>query len=175
MSRPASLQIKSVQDIFGQNGWDCQLIDGRDVIRTAFEAHHTHLQLHAQAFPPINALSIVAETPMPSASDEHLFYLLEMTQRANKQLTLGSTEYDMDREQLMFRITNVFDREKYDPQIVTSMVHFAIAEIDRIAPYAITIMQTDEELLDDLSVERLLMREDLIPPVPEQDEENNYI
>ena len=171
MSRPASLQILSVNEIFGTNGWDCQLIEGRDVIRTAFEAHHTHLQLHAQAFPPINALSVVSETPLPSASDEHLFALLELIQRANKSITLGAVEYDLDREQLMFRISNIFDREKYDPQIVTSMVHFAIAELDRITPYAITIMQTDEELLPDLSVERLLMREDLIPPVP-GDEEN---
>ena len=172
MSRPTSMQITSVKEIFGQNGWDCQLVEGRDVLRTAFEAHHTHIQLHAQAFPPINALAIVSETPMPSASEEHLFHLLEMTQRANKQLTLGSVEYDIDREQLMFRITNIFDREKYDPQIVTSMVHFAVAEIDRITPYAVTIMQTPDDLLDDLSVERLLMREDLIPPVPGEEEDS---
>jgi len=141
------------------------------VLRTGFQAHHTHMQMHAQAFPPMNALSIVAETPMPSAGDDHLFFLYELTQRANKQLTLGSIEYDVDREQLLFRITNVFDREKYDPQIVTSMVHSAIAELDRITPYAITIMQTSEDLIHDLSVERLLMREDLIPPVPGHDEE----
>ena len=171
MSRPASLQILSVKEIFGQNGWDCQLIEGRDVIRTAFEAHHTHLQLHAQAFPPLNALSVVSETPMPMVSDEHLFCILELIQRANKQITLGAIEYDLDREQLMFRMSNIFDREKYDPQIVTSMVHFAIAELDRITPYAITVMQTEEELLPDLSIERLLMREDLIPPVPGDEED----
>lgn len=104
---------------------------------------------------------------MPFASEEHLFLLHELTQRANKQLTLGAIEVDMDREQLMYRITNIFDREKYDPQIVTSMVHFAIAELDRITPYAVTVMQTEPDLLDDLSIERLLMREDLIPPVPD--------
>jgi len=144
MSRPTSLQISSVQEIFGQNGWDCQLLEGQDVIRTGFEAHHTHIQLHAQAFTPLNALSIVAETPMPFASDEHVFFLLELAQRANKRLTLGSIEVDMDREQLMFRITNIFDREKYDPQIVTSMVHFAIAELDRITPYAVVSRLSQE-------------------------------
>ena len=85
---------------------------------------------------------------------------------------MGGIEYDLDREQLMFRISNIFDREKYDPQIVTSMVHFAIAEIDRITPFAITIMQTEDDLLDDLSVERLLMRDDLIPPVPGHEEDD---
>lgn len=171
MARPSSLQITIVQEIFGQNGWDCELIQGRDVLQTAFEAHHTHMQLHAQAFPPINALAIVSETPMPFDSDEHLFLLLELMQRANKKLTLGGFELDLDRAQLMFRITNIFDREKYDPQIVTSMVHFAIAELDRLTPYALTIVQTAEDLLDDISVERLLMREDLIPSIPGNQED----
>jgi hypothetical protein len=172
MMRPASLQIKSVIEIFGQNGWDCQLIEGRDVIRTAFEAHHTHLQLHAQAFPSINALSIVAETPMMIPSEQHTFALLELTQRANKKLTLGGLEIDLDRKQLMFRITNIFDREKYDPQIVTSMVHIAIAELDRMTPCAITIIQTDEDLLEDLSIERLLLRDDFVPPVPGDEDDD---
>jgi len=50
------------------------------------------------------------------------------------------------------------------------MVHAAIAEVDRITPYAAVVQQTPEDLLDDLSVERLLMREDLIPPVPDSEE-----
>jgi len=170
MARPVSLQIQSVQKIFGENGWDCQLLEGRDVLQTAFEAHHTHIQLHAQAFTPLNALSVVSEIPMP-CEESHLYFMMELVQRANKQITLGAFEYDLDREQLSFRITNIFDREKYDKQIVTSMVHFAIAELDRLAPYAVTVVQTDESLLDDLSIERLLMREDLIPPVPGHDDD----
>jgi hypothetical protein len=50
------------------------------------------------------------------------------------------------------------------------MVHAAIAEVDRIMPFAAVIQQTSEGLLDDLSVERLLLREDLIPPVPDEGE-----
>ena len=45
-----------------------------------------------------------------------------------------------------------------------------LAEVDRITPYAAVIQQTPEDLLDDLSVERLLLREDLIPPVPDDED-----
>ena len=33
-------------------------------------------------------------------------------------------------------------------------------------PYAMIVQRTPEDLLDDLDLERLLQREDLIPPVP---------
>jgi len=51
------------------------------------------------------------------------------------------------------------------------MVHTAIAESDCFVPYLMTVLQTREELLPDLSVERLIMREDFLPPVPEGEEE----
>jgi hypothetical protein len=168
--RPPSIQIQSVLDTFGRQGWQCELVEGRDVLRTGFEAHHTRIHLHAQAFPELNALSVVTETPM-EIDEDRLGMLLELLARANKQLTLGSAEYDIDRSQLMFRLTNLFEREKYDPDIVSSMVHCAIAELDRLTPYAAIIRDTPADLLEDLSIERLLMREDLIPPVPGEEED----
>jgi hypothetical protein len=167
--RPTSIQIQSVMDAFGKQGWQFEQLEGKDVIRTVFEAYHTSVHLHAQAFIQINALSIVGEAPM-SVEAEHEPLILELLARANKKLTLGSLEYDLDREQLMFRITNLFERDKFDADIISSMVHAAIAEVDRITPYAAVIQQTPESLLDDLSVERLLLRDDLIPPVPEDDD-----
>ncbi len=163
--RPPSLQILSVESAFGNNGWHCELLDGRDVIRASFSAHHTRIQLHAQSYTPINALAVVGETPLP-VGDEHIPYLLELLCRANKFLNLGSFEYDLDRQFLVFRITNLFEKERYDADIVTSMVHCAIAELDRIMPYAVIVQRTPEDLLDDLDLIRLLQREDLIPPVP---------
>lgn len=163
--RPPSLQILSVESAFGNNGWHCELLEGRDVIRASFSAHHTRIQLHAQSYTPINALAVVGETPLP-VGDEHIPYLLELLCRANKFLNLGSFEYDLDRQFLVFRITNLFEKERYDADIVTSMVHCAIAELDRIMPYAVIVQHTPEDLLDDLDLIRLLQREDLIPPVP---------
>lgn len=165
MPRPPSLQIQSVEDIFGRNGWHCELVEGRDVLRAGFEAHHTRVDLTAQAYPQLNALAIVSESPI-ALDDDHLPYGLELLARANKQLTLGGFEYDIDRQRVVFRITNLFERERFDADIITTMVHCAIAEIDRIAPYVMIVQRTANDLLDDLDLERLLMREDIIPPVP---------
>jgi hypothetical protein len=168
--RSHSRQILTVEETFGQNGWHCELVDGRDVLRAGFDAHHTRVDLIAQAFPQLNALVVVSESPMP-LDEEHLPPMLELLARANKQLTLGGFEYDMDREYLVFRTTNLFEREKYDSDIISSMVHCAIAELDRITPYVATVRDTPGDLLDDLDLARLLMREDLIPPVPGEEEE----
>lgn len=168
--KPHSRQILSVEEIFGKNGWLTELVEGRDVLRAGFEAHHTRVDLTAQAFPELNALSVVTESPM-FAGEEHLPFVLELLMRANKQLTLGNFEYDLDREMLVFRQTNLFERERYDGDIVASMVHCAIAELDRIIPYAQLVARTPADLLDDLDLERLLMREDVLPPVAGEEEE----
>ncbi len=171
--RPHSRQILSVEETFGQNGWHCELIEGRDVLRAGFDAHHTRVDMIVQAYPQLNALTVVSESKMP-LDEEHLPVVLELLARANKQLTLGGFEYDMDREFLVFRITNLFEREKFDSDIISSMVHCAIAELDRLTPYAAIVRDTPGDLLEDLDVPRLLMREDIIPPVPGDDEEEEY-
>ena len=171
--RSHSRQILTVEETFGASGWHCELIDGRDVLRARFEAHHTRIELIAQAYPQINALAIVAESPLPVAP-EHRAAVLELLARANKPLTLGGFEYDLDRDTLVFRITNLFERERYDADIVRSMVHCAIAELDRIVPYVATVRNTPADLLADLDLERLLQRDDLIPPIPGETEEEEY-
>lgn len=171
--RPHSRQILTVEETFGGNGWHCELVEGRDVLRASFEAHHTKVDLIAQAYPQLNALSIISESPM-ALSEKHLPAALELLARANKPLTLGGFEYDIDREMLVFRITNLFERERFDSDIISSMVHCAIAELDRIIPYAAIIRNTPADLLADLDLQRLLMREDIIPPVPGMEEEEEY-
>lgn len=170
--RPHSRQILTVEEIFGQNGWHCELVEGRDVLRASFDAHHTRVSMIAQAYPQLNALTVVTESLL-ALDEDHLHPVLELLARANKQLTLGGFEYDMDREFLVFRITNLFEREKFDSDIVSSMVHCAIAELDRLTPYAAVVRDTPVDLLPDLDLVRLLMREDIIPPVP-GDEEEEY-
>jgi hypothetical protein len=171
--RTHSRQILTVEETFGANGWHCELVDGRDVLRAGFEAHHTRVDLIAQAYPQLNALSIVTESPMP-LDEDHLPVALELLARANKPLTLGGFEYDLDRGMLVFRITNLFERERFDSDIISTMVHCAIAELDRIIPYVAIVRDTPSDLLDDLSLPRLLAREDVIPPVPGQEEEEEY-
>ena len=159
-----------VEDAFGRNGWHAELVEGRDVLRSVFSAHHTRIEMIVQAYVPMNALAVMGEMPLP-LDEEHQPYLLELLARANKTLNLGGFEYDLDRQRLVFRITNLFDRELYDADIISSMVHCAVAELDRIAPYASTVIRTPEDLLDDLDLKRLLQREDFIPPVPGDDDD----
>ena len=168
--RPPSRQILTVEEAFGANGWHCELVEGRDVLRSVFTGHHTRIEMTVQAYPPMNALAIMGEMPLPLDA-EHQPHVLELLARANKSLNLGGFEFDLDRGRLVFRITNLFDKERYDADIVSSMVHCAVAEIDRIAPYAMTIVRTPEDLLEDLDIKRLLQREDFIPPVPGDEED----
>lgn len=170
MNAPPSLQLQSVLDAFGQQGWHAQQIEGREVVEASFEAHHTQVHLIAQVFPQLNALSVVTETPSEPGS-AHLRAAMELLMRANKQLTLGAFEFDFDRNMLVFRITNLFDRERYDADIISSMVHCGIAELDRMTPLLATLLRTSPDLLTDLSIPLLLEREDLLPPVPEGEEE----
>jgi len=171
--RSHSRQLLSVEEAFGKNGWHCERVEGRDVLRAAFEAHHTKVDLVAQAHPQINALSIVGETPVP-LDPVRVPVLLELLARANKQLTLGGFEYDLDRSVVVFRITNLFERERFDPDLISSMVHCAIAETDRITPCAAVVRRTPADLLPDLDLQRLLEREDFLPPVPGDQEEEEY-
>ncbi len=149
--RPPSRQLQSVEDAFGRNGWHCEPVEGRDVLRAVFSAHHTRIEMVVQVYVPMNALAVMGEMPLP-LDEEHQPYLLELLARANKTLNLGGFEYDLDRQRLVFRITNLFDRERYDADIVSSMVHCTVAEMDRIAPYASTVVRTPEDLLDDLDL-----------------------
>mgnify|MGYP005849233277 CR=1 FL=1 len=163
--RPPSLQIQSVEETFGQHGWHCDFVEGRDVLRALFTGHHTRIEIIAQAYPPMNALAVLGEMELPT-DDDHRLTMLELLAHANKLLNLGGFEYDLDRQRLVFRITNLFEREKYDSSIVSSMVHCAVAEIDRLAPYTAIINRTAPDLLDDLDLPLLLSRDDLLPPVP---------
>jgi hypothetical protein len=164
-----SRQIQSVAAAFEQNGWACELVEGHDVLRAGFDAHHTRINLLAQAYTPLNALSMVAEVPL-ALDPAHLRKGLELLARANKALTLGGFEYDLDREMLVFRIGNLFSGEIYDAKLVAAMVHCAVAETDRLVPYAAILRDTPADRVAWLDLEALLAREDVIPPVPEPGE-----
>ncbi len=170
--RPPSLQFQSIIDTFGEQGWHCEPLPERSVVQARFEAHHTSVHVHAQAFTELNAISIVGEAPCPMPEERYGMFF-ELIMLTNKQLTIGGFEYDIDREAMVFRVSNLFDREKFDSNIIVSLVHSAIAELDRMIPYAAILRDTDEALLPDLNIERLLQRQDLLPPVPESDDEEH--
>lgn len=165
-----SIQFNSVIEAFGRNGWHHDLVEGREVLQSQFDAHHTRIHVLAQTFTNLNALAIVGETPI-DPPPSHLTSFLELLMRANKMLTLGGFEFDFERRLLIFKNTNLFEKEKYDADIITSMVHCIIAELDRIIPLVNVLLKTKPDVLPDLSLEMLLLREDLLPPVPDEDGE----
>lgn len=169
MRKPSS-QILSVQEAFEGQDWHAEMIEGQDVLRMVFAGYHTKMEVFAQTFSAIQALVVVGEVACP-LREETVGLVLELLARANKRLTLGGFELDLDRRRLLFRITNVFERERFAADICCSMVHSAVVELDRLVPYVMTVVQTPDDLLDDLDLVRLLQREDLIPPVEGDEDE----
>jgi len=154
----------TVQSAFTQRGWHCEAVAGREVVEAGFEAHHTRVRVHAQAFPAIRAVSVVgyATSDVPAA---RAGLIAEALMRLNQQLTLGNFEMDYDAGKVFFRITNVFVNETGDATIIASLVHAAVAEIDRLTPLLALLLRMEAPELARLNLKLFLQREDLLPPV----------
>ncbi|MFT5467794.1 MAG: hypothetical protein ACI8UO_002901 [Verrucomicrobiales bacterium] len=150
---------------FESNGWAFANVEGADVIEAGFEAHHGRVRLHVQGFPPLNAVSVVSQSPIRAENADHRVKIVELLMRANHELTVGAFELDWDTGQTIFRATNLFSRGKFDSSILTGLVESAIVEMDRLAPVLDLIAKADRSELPELDVQQLLGREDLLPPV----------
>jgi hypothetical protein len=49
-----------------------------------------------------------------------------------------------------------------------------VAELDRITPCAAIVLRTPEDLLEDLELKRLLQRDDLMPPMPGEEDDDEF-
>ncbi len=158
------LLFDTVKRAFAQRGWHCDVVAGRDVVEAFFEAHHTRVRVHAQVFADIRAVSVVgyatADVPAGRAG-----LVAEALMRLNQQLTLGNFEMDYDAGRVFFRITNLFGAEAGDAEIVASMVHAAVAEVDRVTPFLTLLLRMEAGELARLNLRLFLQREDLLPPV----------
>ena len=165
-----SALFTALQDTFHQAGWQFRPVENREVIEAEFEAHHTRVRVHAQAFAEIGAVSIGAHlgNRVPASRSG---IIAEVLMRTNEELTLGNFEMLWDSGSILFRATNVFGRNALDSQIVASLVHSAIAEVDRLTPFVALVLSMTTEELAMLNVKTFLMREDLLPPVPDDDDE----
>ena len=162
--------FKEIRASFEAKPWAYDLVSGRDVLRASFEAHHTRVILHVQAFEPIGGVHVVATSPYHFAS-HHLLKLAELLMRASQLLTVGNFEMVWDSRQALFRATNLFDRDQPLPHaILHAMVHAAVAEMDRITPVLAEVYKSDPVSVAVLDVPRLLQREDWLPPVAAGDQ-----
>ena len=151
---------------FKEMGWHYREIAGQFVIEADFEAHHTKIPLHVQVFGETQIVSVVSTATL-TVPATHRLAACELLMRVNRELNLGNFEMDWDSGTVLFRITNVFPPHRHDARILASLVHSAIAEMDRLTPYLGEVVRTPKGELILLKVPDLLQREDLLPPVPD--------
>jgi hypothetical protein len=153
-------------EAFKTQGWHYREVPGMEVFESDFEAHHTKVPLHVQIYGDAHVASIVAMATV-TVPNTHRLSAAELLMRTNKELNIGNFEMDWDSGTVLFRATNIFPPHRYDQRIIASLVHSAIAEMDRLTPYLGEVCQTPKGELILLRVPDLMKREDLLPPVPE--------
>jgi hypothetical protein len=162
---PPSLLFLAVEETFARMKWAGQRVPGREVMEADFEAHHTRIRVHVQAFAEVNAVS-VGTTLGHQVADSRSGLVAELLMRTNLELTIGAFELDYDAGRVLFRASNIFSG-KGDPHIIASLVHSALAETDRLTPFLTLLLRMPAEELGRLNLKLFLQREDLLPPLPE--------
>jgi hypothetical protein len=161
--------LDAIQSAFQRHGWHCEPVSGRLVVEAGFDAHHTRVKVHVQAFPEIHAISVVgyAASNVPTG---RMGMAAEMLMRLNQELTVGNFEINYDSGQVFFRATNVFGDGEPALDVIAGLVHATVAEIDRLTPFLTLLLRMDPVELARLNMKLFLQREDLLPPVtaPEQ-------
>jgi hypothetical protein len=161
-----SLLFAAVEESFARMHWAGRRVPGREVMEADFEAHHTRIRVHVQAFPELNAIS-VGTTLGHQVPDSRAGLVSEVLMRTNLELTIGAFELDYDTGRVLFRATNIFPPGGSVHQITASLVHSALAETDRLTPFLTLLLRMDPGELGRLNLKLFLQREDLLPPVPE--------
>jgi len=169
MNTTASSLFQSLRLSLQRLGWQFQPVHNREVVEAHFEAHHTRLHLTIQTFSEIPAISVVAEAPNQLQA-HHIVKAAELLMRANLQLTVGNFEIQWDGGRTFFRLTNLFPEASPNDATIASMVHAAIAEMDRMAACLGEVTRCTPETIDNLDAGLLLRREDLFPPTPDEPE-----
>ena len=166
MSSASEPLFAVIQATFQRMGWQGRIVQDGEVMEADFETHHTKVRLHVQAFPPIHAISVSA-TAAHKIPVERAGLIAEMLMRTNHELLIGAFELDYDAHHVLFRATNIFPPHRTDERIIASLVHSALAEVDRITPFLTLLLNMSVAELAKLNLKLFLKREDLLPPVPE--------
>tara|TARA_B100000965_G_C19586302_1_gene755885 strand:+ start:1974 stop:2474 length:501 start_codon:yes stop_codon:yes gene_type:complete len=150
------LYIK-IKEAFNSVNWEFREIENKKVLEAEFEAHHTKVPLHAQAFEELMAISIVSRLSF-SILPKSMRSALDALMRTNITLNIGNFEANPVNGDVYFRITNVFPDHDFSPDIITSLVRVAIVEMDRVTPFLAEINKNPNQ-----PIAQLLERKDLLP------------
>lgn len=157
----------AVLNAFKSRGWAYREVPGMEVVEASFEAYHGKVPLHVQAFAEAHIVSVVANASL-TVPATHKARAAELLMRANKELNVGAFEMEWDAGVVMFRQANVFPKHRHDEELIVSLVHNAIAEMDRMTPFLGELCKTTGAMLPLLDLKQLLQREDLLPPPLEE-------
>ncbi|MEI6536883.1 MAG: YbjN domain-containing protein [Verrucomicrobiaceae bacterium] len=157
----------AVLNAFKSQGWTYREVPGMEVVECGFDAYHGRVLVHVQSFADANFVTIVSNAPLP-VPPTHKARVAELLMRANKELNLGAFEVEWDSGQVMFRLGNVFPKNRHDENVIAGLVQNALGEMDRLVPYLGELIRTKKEMLPLLDVKELLAREELLPKVPEE-------
>lgn len=166
---PHSELFATILAAFRSAGWAYAEVEGREVIRAGFEAHHTRVELHVQAFENMSAVSVVAESQEATTDPAKRERLAELAMRVNQTLTVGNFELNWDDGRMFFRCTNLFPTSQGSADLIQGMVHNTVGEMDRMAPLVAVLHRTEGPDLAALSIPVLLEQDDLLPDVPAPD------
>ncbi len=150
---------------FKAQGWAYQEVQEMEVVESIFEAHHAKIPVHVQVFGEAGIASTVATSSL-TVPASHRLTVCELVMRTNKELNLGAFEIDWDEGRVLFRVATVFPPHRHDERVLASLVHAAVAEMDRLTPYLGEVCRTAKGELPLLRIPDLLRREDLLPPAP---------
>lgn len=160
----------TILSAFKEAGWSYNEVEGREVVRAGFEAHHTRVELHVQSFPQIPAVSVVAESPRTTTDPVKRERLAELAMRVNQTLTVGNFEIAWDSGRMFFRATNLFPTPQGDRKIIQGLVHNTVGEMDRISALEAIVYRADGPELASLDLAVLLDSGEFVPDVPAPDE-----
>ena len=158
----------AVLNAFKSHGWAYREVPEMNVVEASFEAYHGKVPLHVQSFGEMHIVSVVANASI-TVPASHKTRAAELLMRANKDLNIGAFEMEWDAGVVMFRQANVFPKHRYDEDLLASLVHNAIAEMDRMTPFLGELCKTTGAMLPLLDLTQLLKREDLLPPPVEEE------
>ena len=159
----------AVLNAFKSRSWTYREVSGLEVVESGFDAYHGRVLAHVQSFAAAHFVTVVANAS-EAVPAGHRNRAAELLMRVNKELSLGAFEMDWDSGQVMFRQGNVFAELRYDEPVIAGLVHNAVGEMDRLTPFLGELCRTKKEMLPLLDVPALLLREELLPPVPAQGE-----
>jgi hypothetical protein len=161
----ASPLYQQVLKTFRTQKWAFREVKEQLVVESEFEAFQSKILLHVQVYPNTWVASVVAQVPR-EVPRSHRLAVCELIMRTNQELNVGNFELMWDEGKVLFRLTNLFAKDGHCEDLITGMIHTAVAEADRFIGFLAEVVNCPKLELAFLKIPQLMRREDLLPQPP---------